>query len=128
MAIPIAVGIATPTHAIPKAFGRAEKSVVFQEVFYDSPLTEDSNLGMPLEPEIYQGEYILLWNSSDERIDLSGWTVENEESSETKHLSGYLDPGERMLLANSDDGDLDHFYAATQLPLTIINDSTFIKV
>ena len=71
---------------------------MFGEVFYDSPATPDEALAA----EVHEGEYIVLFNGSDELLDLSGWKIVNEENNQVQLLNGLpeLKSGGHLLLGH----------------------------
>ena len=50
--------------------------VVISEVFYDTPLEEDDRKGKPH----HNGEFIELYNPTEEDIDISGWQLQDTKS------------------------------------------------
>ncbi|MEM7037973.1 MAG: hypothetical protein AAF570_13400, partial [Bacteroidota bacterium] len=69
-------------------------ALVITEVFYDSPKTEDN---VAPGSEVHSGEYVVVLNTSDERLSLDGVSVNDFG------LSGTLEAGQRLIVANTTD-------------------------
>ncbi|MEM7040361.1 MAG: hypothetical protein AAF570_25570, partial [Bacteroidota bacterium] len=78
-------------------------ALVITEVLYDSPKTEDNEAP---GSEIHDGEYVVVLNTSDERLSLEGVSVNDFG------LSGILEAGQRLILANTTDWEDFREYSA----------------
>ncbi len=75
---------------------QARSFVVISEIMYDSPLNEVIS-----KPPYSNGEYIELYNSGENTVDLSGWLLQGGGVSETFYFSSgnTIAPQERLLVA-----------------------------
>ena len=87
------------------------KRLLITEIFYDSPLTDESAIG---GEEIHSGEYVVLLNNSDRSLDLSSYQLRNATEGSSVALSGTLAPEARIVLGFTE--NLNEFAQITAMP------------
>lgn len=113
----------TPDIVIPSS---PDSPVVINEIMYDpdSPVYDD------------KGEWIELYNASDETVDLNGWRVSADDLNQFVILNGaplLLGPGEYLLLGNSSvesqNGgiEIDYPYPTVDFSLDNVTDSVVLR-